>query len=267
MSEIIDDIDYRFYDYVKSIYIYSHVKTHLIDSQRQPIEKYTNVVLIILSGIFVILSVFKILVIIFYFLFIQALSAFVKFILSIFKTKFRVNFGSSFINAISYLGKVFRRIYTFNFVLFHNIFIGFIMIFSFFIFLISSCLFYIENYTSIENSEKTKYYLVLFYFHFESIILIQLLCSTFYACHDMKISTIISIGLFISMNAILILGYCITDKIENVDGSFEYSEPQRIMNIIFNTIFLFINGISLFKIFIYNRNSKLFLLNIFILYI
>ena len=260
MSEIKDNFAYNFYDYVKSIYIYSHVKTHLIDSQRQPIEEATNIILIILSIVFVFLSIFKILVIIFYFIFIQALSAFIKFILSIFRTKFRINFCSSFINAISYLGKVFRRIYTFNFYLFHNIFIGFIMVFSYFFFLISSCFFYIQNFKNIEIIEKPKYYLVSFFFHFESIILIQLLCSSFYACHDMKNSTIISIGLFISMNAILILGYYITDKIESVDGTFEYDEPQKIMNIIFNTIFLLINGISLFKIIFYNKNSKLFLL-------
>ena len=265
MSEIIDDTAYNFYDYVKSIYIYSHVKTRLIDYQRQPIEIITNGILTGLSFIFVFFSIFKFFVIIFYFIFIQALSAFIKFIISIFKTKFRISFYSSFINAILYLGKVFRRIYTFNFYLFHNKFIGFIMIFSYFLFLISSCVFYILNIYYIENIEKPLHYLVFFYFHFESIILIQLLCSSFYACNDMKITTIISIGLFITMNAMLFLGYCITDKIESVDGSFENHQPQKIMNIIFDTIFLFINGISLFKIIFYNKNSKLFIFTIILI--
>ena len=256
MSEMKDDIIYNFYDYVKSIYIYAHVKTLLIDPQRQPIEYYTNIILAILSLLFVILSIFKIFFIIFYFIFIQALSAFIKFILSIFKTKFRISFCSSFINAISYLGKVLRRIYTFNFYLFHNKFIGFAMIFSYFFFLIISCLFYYQNCVHLMDFEKPIYYLICFYLHFESIILVQLLYSSFYACRDMKISTLISIGLFICMNTILIFGYYITETIENVEGAFEYGEPQCIMNIIFDSILLFINGISLFKIIFYNINCK-----------
>ena len=256
MSEMKDEFWYNFYDYVKSIYIYSHVKTHLIDADRQDIERYTNFGLGILSVAFILLSVFKIFVIIFYFIFIQAFSAFIKFIISIFKTKFRISFCSSFKNAMSYLGKVFKRIYTFNFYIFHNIYVGSIMIFSYFFFLISGGFFYWQNVNLLENIEKPEYYLVSFYCHFESFILIQLLCSSFYACRDMKISTFISLCLFISMNAMLFLGYFITDTIEKVEGSFEYSEPQSIMNIVFDTILLFINGISLYNFVFYNKNSK-----------
>ena len=63
---------------MKSIYIYSHVKTSLKDPERQPIEKATNIFLIILSFIFMISSIFKIFVIIFYFIFIQAFSALIN---------------------------------------------------------------------------------------------------------------------------------------------------------------------------------------------
>ena len=44
-----DDIIYKFYDYVKAIYIYSHLKTHLIDKDRQRIEKITNIILLAFS--------------------------------------------------------------------------------------------------------------------------------------------------------------------------------------------------------------------------
>ena len=134
MSEMIDSPIYNFYDYVKSIYIYSHIKTNLIDKERQPIEKLTNILLGIITLGFIIAFCFKILVIFFYFIFVQAFSAFIKFIISIFRTKFQLNFCSSFLNAMYYLGKVFKRIYTFNFYLFHNITIGTIMIFSYFFF-------------------------------------------------------------------------------------------------------------------------------------
>ena len=258
MSEMNDSFLYNFYDYVKSIYIYSHVRTNLKDPERQKIEQGSNIFLIILALAFVIVSAFKVIVIIFYFIFIQAMSAFINFIISIFKTKFKINFCSNVKNALSYLGKVFKRIYTFNFYIFDNIIIGLIMIFSYFFFLIASGVFYLENHSLIEDIEKPKYYMVTFYCHFESVILIQLLCSSFYACRNMKISTFLSIGLFLIMNAMLIIGYFITKIIEDVDGCFEFDEPQSLMNIFFNSILLFLNSISLVNICVYEKNGKLY---------
>ena len=110
----------------------------------------------------------------------------------------------------------------------------------------------------IEDIEKPRYYMKSFYCHFESLILIQILCSSFYACRNMNIATYVSIGLFLIMNAMLIIGYYITKRIEDVNGSYEHDEPQRLMNILFNAILLFLNTISLFKCIIYNKNSKLY---------
>ena len=165
-----------------------------------------------------------------------------------------------------YLGKVFKRIYTFNFYIFHNATIGSIMVISYFIYIISSILFYIQNIRHIEEIEKSRWYMFCFYCHFESIILIQLLCSSFYACHETNIAILLSIGFFISMNAMLFLGYITTDIIENVDGSYEYNEPQNVMNIIFNSLFLLINGISLFKIIFHKNNCKLMTFYLFFIY-
>ena len=54
----------------------------------------------------------------------------------------------------------------------------------------------------------------------------------------------------------LSLGYYITNVIEDVDGSYEYAEPQSLMNSVFNTIFFFMNLNSLFHIIFYKKNSK-----------
>lgn len=264
MSEMKDSFIYNFYDYVKSIYIYSHIKTNLKDVKKQPLEEGINLALQYISISFLVVSIFKIFVIIFYFIFIQAFSGFIKFILSIFKTKGQLNYCSSFKNAFSYLAKVGKRIYTFNFYLFHNLYIGFIMIFGYFLYLLSSIIFYLQNIKYLEDIEKPETYLDSFYCHFESSILIQLLCSSFYACRDMKISTYISLGLFLIMNAILFLGYFITQTIENADGIFEYDQPQCFMNIIFNTILLFLNGISLYNVIIYKGNGKYIYYNIYL---
>ncbi len=256
MSEVDDSFLYNLYDYVKSIYIYSHVKTNLIDPQRQPIEKWTNYAILGISMIFFFFSIFKVFVIIFYFFILQAFAGFIKFLRAICKTRCRINCCSSCKNAIYYLYKVLKRIYTFNFYSYQKRLIGFLMIFSYFFFLGSSSLFYIYNIKEICFTEKSTTYLILFYCHFQSILFLQLMCSSFYSCRDINSSTKYAFGLFVSMNGILFLGYFITNEKENIDGSYDFGEPQAMMNIIFGTILLCVNLMSFSKIIRYKKNGK-----------
>ena len=257
MSEMNDKFYYNFYDYMKTIYIYSHVKTNLIDKERQDLEELTIGILAVLSISFLSVSLFKVFVIIFYFIFMQSFAALIKFIISLYRTRFKVNFCSSFQNAIQYLGKVCKKIYTFNFNIFDNIFIGLAMNASYYLFLFSSACFYYKNIKLIQDIEKDLYYMHWFYIHFESAILVQLLFASFYACRNMKISTLLGFGLDASMNAMLFLGYYINVLYENSEGTFENNEPQRIMNIIFNTILILLNGVCLFNIVLYKKNSNI----------
>ena len=253
---MIDNIVYNYYDYLKSVYIYSHIKTYLKDVQRQKIESYTNYVLEVLSFIVIFFFAFKVLVIIFYFIFIQAFTAFIKFLKSMCTAKFKINFCPMFKNAMTYLGKVFKRIFTFNFYIFSNIPTSFIMIFSYFFYLVSIVVFYVINRSQIENIEKSLNYMGWFYAHFESFILIQLLISSFYACRNLKISISIAIFLFFALNALLVVGYVITDIVENAEGKYEYDEPQNVVNVIFNFILLLLNGNCLFNTITYKKDGK-----------
>jgi len=255
MSETRDIFLYNYYDYMSSIYIYFHVKTYLIDPNRQDAEKIFDQILLYLSLFFVLVIGFKILVIIFYFIFIQAFAALIKFIINLFKLKFKIDYCSSFKNAGSYLKKVAKRIFTFNFNLYNNKIVGSIMVISYFLFLISSTCFYNENDTYISESEKPEGYMRLFYFHFESILLIQLLCFSFYSCHDMNIATACAVILMILLNIILYLGYLIRDRIESVEGIFEYNEPQLVMNMIFNLVF-FLLDIKCFYNIIFSKKYR-----------
>lgn len=256
MSEMIDSFLYNYYDFIRSIYLYSHIKTSLIDPQRQTLEIAINIILGITSSILTFTFLFKIFIILFYFLFMQSLTGFINFIISIFKTRLKINFCSSFINSMHYLVKIFKRFYTFNFYLFKNRYIGFLMVSSYFVFIFSNIMFNLKNFYLLDIIEKPKYYVELFYVHFESSILIQLLISSFYACRDMKISSIIGLSIFVVFNIILILGYFITDRIEKVDGIFECNEPQHFMSLVFNAVFLFLNSISLCNIIFYKKDCK-----------
>lgn len=256
MSEIKDLFVYNFYDYMKTVYVYSHLKTYLVDKQRQKIEEYTLYALLVLIILFLALSAIKFFIILFYFLFIQALTSFCKFLKTICKTKFKLNFCSSFRNAMSYLWKVLKRVYTFNFYIFGNKFNNFIMVGSYLVLLFSSLAFFNTNNTELSEIEKTGRYLVYFYLHFEAIILVQLLNASFYSKVPLTSSIIYSFGLYLTMNGMLFFGYFIKDIYENRYGSFEFQEPQEILNIIFNSILFLLNFNCLIRILIHRKNGK-----------
>jgi hypothetical protein len=187
------------------------------------------------------------------------MKAFCTFLRSLCRLKCRKSFGSSCINGCSFLKKILKRTITFNFKLFQNMWIGVVMILSYLIFLVSSFIFYIKNILQAKNPEKTEDYMIIFYIHFESILLVEILCYSFYACsdiRDMNISILSALGIFILLNLILIIGYFIKEKIENVDGIFEHNEPQLIINIIFNVIFSLLTIKCLINIFCFKKNSK-----------
>ena len=261
MSEIIDDDFHNFYDFIKLIYVYSHVKTELQDSSKQNVEKVAAIVLMVLSGLFFLCTIFKVIVILIYFFFMQALTGFIKFLTSLFKTKCNVSLCSNFKNAISFLIKICKRIYTFNFYIYENRLINFIMTSSFIIFLFMSFFFFSYNFIKIDDVEKNIRYLIYFYLDFEFTLLVELLCNCFYSCRNMIKSTSLAIGLFITMDCFLIFGYMYTNLLEDEDGSFENQEPQKIINIVFNIILLSLNSTSLYKIITYDKNSKLIIYN------
>ena len=131
------------------------------------------------------------------------------------------------------------------------------MIISYFLFIVSTAIFCYYNIDEIESIEKSDTYMNLFYFHFEAMILVQLLCTCFYACDNMNIAILLGLGIFIFNNIMLLLSYLIKEKIELKDGIYEYNEPQNLVNIYLNIIYLAINCISFVKIILTKHKSKL----------
>jgi hypothetical protein len=72
----------------------------------------------------------------------------------------------------------------------------------------------------------------------------------------MKTSTIIGLGLFIIMNLMILIGYRMTEIVEDAVGSYELDEPQNVMNMMLESILLFLNGICLYNVLFYDGNSK-----------
>lgn len=259
MSETKDLPIYNFYDYMSSIFIYSHVKTFLIDPKRQQVEVICDWILLILTLICFIGTLFKIGLILIYFFIFQVLRAFGRYICSLCKLKGKISFCTSFINGCSFLKKIIKRTITYNFLLYQNFLIGTTMICSYLFFLFSSTIFYLKNKDEAEIPEKNTEYMIYFYLHFESLLLVQLLCYSFYACTDIKdmnITILSALGIFILLNLFLLIGYYIKEKIENVEGIFEHNEPQLIANIIFNFIFSILTGKCCYNIWTFKKDSK-----------
>ena len=182
------------------------------------------------------------------------------------KSNFKTNYQSSCKNAMNYLKKVTKRIFTFNFYLFDNNIIGFFMVLSYVVFILSSVIFNWSNVYDIHSPEKSENYMIIFYLHFESVLLIQILCSSFYGCHNTKLAMACGFGIFLLLNGILLIGYFITERIEDVDGKFELDDPQAIMNIIFNIILFLLNGNCLY-ILVFKKFGKLtIIINLYFIY-
>ena len=256
MSETQDKLIYNFYDFLKTIFVYSHVKTYLIDPKRQTYELFFDVFLLGISIVFMASEFFKIFTIYVYFFFVRTICALINFIKVLKQSKGKIDFCQSFKNGIIHFAKDSKRFCTFNFYLFENNWIGFIMIFFYLLFLISSFIFFIMNFIEIKLPEKTEGYLVMFYIHFLSFVLIQLLCTSFYACRNTKIAIISAFVIFLFLFCMTIIGYKITETLEDVVGKFEIDYPQQVMNIIYNSIFLLLNGNCFYNFWTYKKEGK-----------
>ena len=153
MSEINEGLYYDFYDFTKSVYIFSHMKTNLVDTNVQAGEKAALIILNIMTGFFLAVVSIKIIIVFCYFLFFQALIAFCQFIRLIFKSGGKLYWKISFKNCLLFFVRIFKKIYTFNFYIFHG---RLICIYLITIFLISTVLNFIFNYVNIEQITRPE---------------------------------------------------------------------------------------------------------------
>ena len=256
MSETQEGIYFDLYDFGKSVYIFSHMKTNLVDSSVQTAEKWALIILNVISTIIFFLVLIKTLIIIGYFICSQALTAFIRFIKMVFKTKFNINCRSSCVNSIMFLGRVLKKIYTFNFYIFYTKYVSTFMIVSFWICLLSNFVFNIINRTYIEEPEKGNDFLLYFFLSFQFNLLIELVCSTFYAHRNMNISSLLAFGYYFVINVILFIGFYYARRQEYLNGAYLLEEPQRILNIIVFFILFVLKANCLYKIIRFNKRSK-----------
>ena len=84
MTEIEDNYFYDIYEFSKSVYLFSHMKTNLVDTKVQKVEKAAIILVLVISIVAFFFVLFKTLIIIGYFFCMQA----IIFILDMFIVKF-----------------------------------------------------------------------------------------------------------------------------------------------------------------------------------
>ena len=263
MSETQEGIFYDLYDFSKSVYIFSHMKTNLVDSSVQTVELTAIYLLIFISAVIFFFFTIKTLIILGYFICSQALISFIRFIKMLFKTKFNINFKTSCKNSIMFLGKVFKKIYTFNFYIFYTKYISTFMIISFWVCLVANFGFNIINKKYIEEPEKDSSFLYNFFLTFQINLLIELICCTFYSHRNMIVSSLLAFGYYIVINVIMLISFYLTRRKEYLDGAYLLEEPQRILNIVLFFILFVLKVNCLYKIIKFNKQSKYIFFNAF----
>ena len=256
MSETKEGLFYDLYDFSKSIYIFSHMKTNLVDPTVQIGETTALYTLMIISTIIFFLVTIKTMIILGYFICSQALTAFIRFIKMLFKTKCNINFQSSLKNSLMFFGRVFKKIYTFNFYIFYSKYVSFFMFFSFWFCLISNFLFNIINYRTIDEPEKGLNFLWCFFLSFQFNLLMEIICSTFYAYRNLNVSSLLALGYYTLINIILFIGFYYARRYEYLYGAYLMEEPQRVLNIILYFILFVLKANCLYKIILFNKKSK-----------
>ena len=97
------------YDFSKSVYIFSHMKTNLVDSKVQTTEILAIYFIYVISVIIFFFVLIKTLIILGYFFCMQATTAFIRFIQMLFITKFNINCKSSCKNTLFFLREFAKK--------------------------------------------------------------------------------------------------------------------------------------------------------------
>jgi len=256
MSETKEGEKYSLYDFTKSIYIFSHIKTLLVDTEVQNLEKkHLLFIKYFEFGIYVI-ALIKILIIFGYFIIFQASFAFANFIKLSYKSKCDISIKKFFIYFLLFFKRIFKKIYTFNFYIIQNKAISLFLILFFLINIVLNYSFIEENLEQIELIEKDDYFINLYFSSFEFYLLMELICYMFYSIRNIVHALLFAFGYFITLNIIIIFTYLYVQKYEYLNGAFMLNEPQRILNIIIFSILMILKIYCLYKIIYFNKESK-----------
>ncbi len=223
---------YNLYDLIKNVYVYSHMDYYLINKEKQKWE----CIFITLLGFFLILInlvvLFKILIIVIYFFIFKIIINFSNFIITLIKTKLKINWKSYFINMLLFVKNIFYKLYFYNFYKYDNMLLSIIFLIFYLIFIFSNLIFFKYEIKEIGNKEKSQLFIISHFMSFESYLIIEITCCILYSMRNLVYQFILIVLFNLFINLIIIIKYYIY--------IISLYEPLEELNIIYNIIFCFI---------------------------
>ena len=256
MSITNDGLQYKFYDFTKSIYLFSHMKTNLVDPLVQDGETIILNILIYSTYFIYLVAFSKIIIVIAYFLIGQAFLAFLSFIKGLYKNKCSSNWKIWALNVWYFLKRIIKKLGTFNFYIFENRIISVFLIGTFIINLVSNTHLNAINLHQISSLEKENDFITFYFLSFEFNLYMEIILFIFYSHRNLIFGVIISLGYFLVVNLLIIFIYLLANKYEYLNGVFINEDPQRILNIILFSILMILKINCLYKVIKYNPQSK-----------
>lgn len=256
MSEIFEGTRYDLYDFTKSIYIFAHMKTMLVDKK---IQKGEEVILQFLKAftLFIYIFVFiKIIIVILYFILFEVTVAIYRFFTDIIKSKCNVSWNMVCKYSFLFIVRLIKKSCTFNFYIIQNIGISIFLVFFFLFNITWNYFFHDENLKQIDKIEKDDKFINLYFLSFETFLFMELICYMFYSVRNINYATVYSIGYLIALNMIIAFVYLYVQRYEYLYGAFVLNEPQRVLNIIIFSILMILKIYCLYKMINFNKKSK-----------
>ena len=263
MSETKEALKYDLYDFTKSIYIFSHMKTILVDKKVQIFEEYLLKLIRDLTLVIVIFVLFKIIIIFGYFIVFQASIAFKNFIQLSYKSRCDISCKNSCKYFLLFFKRILKKIYNFNFYIIQNEIISLILLLLFLTNIILNYLFMAS--IKIEMPENMAFQLMAqamkvtsdSFMKNEWEMCREDLNEQLYSVRNIFHAVLLAFGYFITLNIIIAFPFLYVRKYEYLYGGFMLNEPQRILNIIIFSILLILKIYCLYRIIYFNKESKL----------
>lgn len=167
------------YDITSNLYVFTHLKPIIQDRERDSLEFFFCYWITMIIGLFLVFTLIKLLVILIYFFIVQSLISCYRFAASITRTKYRANICFSLKNGLSFIGRICKRLYTYNYYSYDNVFIGSIFILIYNCYLFSTGLF-AYRVAEFALFEKQIGFKILHFVTFQFNIIIEVLCIAFH---------------------------------------------------------------------------------------
>jgi len=249
-------IYYNIYDLIKNVYVYAHMDYYLMNKEKQKWECIFIILLVFFHILINIAVLFKILIIVIYFFIFKIIINFSKFIITLIKTNFQINWKSYFINVLLFVKNIFHKLYFYNFYKYDNMLLSIIFLIFYLIFIISNLTFFKYELKEIGNKEKSKLFIISHFISFESYLIIEITCCILYSMRNLVYQFILIIFFNLFLNFVIIIKYyiyiiCLYEPFENLN---------IIDNIIFCLIFMTLYLTTIINIKNQNKKSKKYLI-------